>query len=245
MKLDLNANPQAFAQQMQAEARRIAKGIRRGVAASTAEVKEELRSQIRSGSFRGERVLANAWRSRVYPERDNGTWKPAGSPAFDAGSGVPNLVATMPQALSAGYREATDAALKFRDAGVISVAAFSDLLNAVNQARQVGGAENEVLREYEEGLIRLLPRVRGYETAMRQLNTAQQALADNNGPQAQIERMRGVVSEVGGRYQSRAQIRDRRADINAGLQSGVATTEDTIAASPGGGTDEKGQLAAL
>jgi hypothetical protein len=78
MKLDLSANPQAFAQQMQAEARRIAKGIRRGVAATTAEVKEELRSQIRSGSFRGERVLANAWRSRVYPERDNGTWKPAG-----------------------------------------------------------------------------------------------------------------------------------------------------------------------
>ena len=78
MKLDLSANPQAFAQQMQVEARRIAKGIRRGVAATTVEVKEELRSQIRSGSFRGERVLANAWRSRVYPDRDNGTWKPAG-----------------------------------------------------------------------------------------------------------------------------------------------------------------------
>jgi len=56
-------------------------------------------------------------------------------------------------------------------------------------------------------LALVLPRVREYETAMRQLNTAQQALADNNGPQAQIERMRGVVSEVGGRYQSRAQRR--------------------------------------
>jgi hypothetical protein len=51
MKLDLNANPQAFAQQMQVEARRIAKGIRRGVAATTVEIKDALRSQIRSGSF--------------------------------------------------------------------------------------------------------------------------------------------------------------------------------------------------
>jgi hypothetical protein len=149
-----------------------------------------------------------------------------GGPAFDAGTGTPNLVATNLQALSAGYREATDAALKFRDAGVISVAAFSELLNAVNQARQVGGAENVVLREYEESLIRLLPQVRQYEAAVRQLNTAQQALADNNGAQAQVERMRGVVSDVGGRYQSRAQIRDQRGDINAGLQSGAATAED-------------------
>lgn len=149
-----------------------------------------------------------------------------GGPAFDAGTGTPNLVATNLQALSAGYREATDAALKFRDAGVISVAAFSELLNAVNQARQVGGAENVVLREYEESLIRLLPQVRQYETAMRQLNTAQQALADNGGPQAQVERMRGVVADVGGRYQSRQQIRDQRGNINAGLQSGAATAED-------------------
>ena len=58
------------------------------------------------------------------------------------------------------------------------------------------------------------------------MQTLQPALADNNGPQAQPEHMPGVVSEAGGRYQSRAQLRDRRVDINAGLQSGAATTED-------------------
>jgi hypothetical protein len=78
MRLTLSTDPAAFARQMEAEKKRIATGLRKGVTAATNEIKETLRGQVRASGFRGERALANAWRSDVFPRQDNGSFRPAG-----------------------------------------------------------------------------------------------------------------------------------------------------------------------
>ena len=78
MQLSLSGNPADFARQVDLETKRLARGLRAGVVATTDEVKRLLRAPILASGFNGAKALANAWQGKVYPARDNGTFRPAG-----------------------------------------------------------------------------------------------------------------------------------------------------------------------
>ncbi len=139
-------------------------------------------------------------------------------------------VATAIGNLPAQVQQAVEAIQRFRDAGRITVEAFSELITAVNAARTAGGENSAELNRYETALVALIPRVREYEEAMRRLGVQQQAQVGQSRELVALEAMRGVTSEVGGTYQTRQRIEGQRGRIRDGLNSGLATPEDRAAA---------------
>lgn len=145
-------------------------------------------------------------------------------------SGMANTISTAIGNLPPQVARAVEAVQRFRDAGQITVEAFSNLVTAVGAARQAGGENSAEIGRYEQALIQLLPRVREYEEAMRRLGVTQQAQAGRSPEVVALEAMRGVTSEVGGTYQTRQRIADQRRRIQEGLASGLASPEERAAA---------------
>lgn len=141
---------------------------------------------------------------------------------FSVGAGTDSAEAAAIAKINEAYSQ-------FNSTGQVSRQTIQELIATTRDVASQTGAGAEAFKAYRNALLDLLPDAARYEEMLRRLGVQTDALTGKNPAATIISAAQLASNEVGGQYQARQQLSERRGQIQAGLRADGLTSEQRAA----------------